>query len=480
MSHFSRRRVLSTGAAGLAASAIPLTLFGEMGAEAGPPLVRYEASTPNGQAMLTKYSQAVAIMKSKALGDPCSWTFQANTHWVRSDTTKAALVATLPAAQQPLANDMWNTCQNHGGLTTEDMFLPWHRMYVYYLEKIVRMVLNDNTFTLPYWNYNAAATAAMPNKFINPGNAGNPLYRAQRNAGPQSGAPLTGLDLSALGQTTYSGFCSTLDFGLHGNVHVKVGNGQGMGAVPWAANDPIFWMHHCNIDRLWASWNAAGRTNPTTASWLNQTFVFANPGYAGCTKIVATVGNFKAIAPLGYAYDRLEPVPGALHIKWPFLLLESVRPFLLKGPGPVELSPGATHVQLATAGLESVPQKGPLLSTRLKALTADKRIYLLLDGLMADSQPGVTYSVYLNPPGASPNAPDKSLRVGTINFFGAVMPGGGRMKDPPKQAFDVTDLLRGLERKGPLSDKVSVSVVPDGEADAKARPMVGSLSLAEV
>ncbi|HKO08858.1 MAG TPA: tyrosinase family protein, partial [Alphaproteobacteria bacterium] len=62
------------------------------------------------------------------------------------------------------------------------------------------------------------------------------------------------------------GFCATLDFGLHGNVHVWVGNNQGMASVPWAANDPIFWMHHCNIDRLWASWNKGNCKNPAYAA----------------------------------------------------------------------------------------------------------------------------------------------------------------------------------------------------------------------
>jgi hypothetical protein len=54
----------------------------------------------------------------------------------------------------------------------------------------------------------------------------------------------------------------SLDQNIHGTVHVFVGNGQGMGSVPWAAGDPIFWMHHSNIDRLWVSWNQT-HTNPT-------------------------------------------------------------------------------------------------------------------------------------------------------------------------------------------------------------------------
>ncbi|MEI9993401.1 MAG: tyrosinase family protein [Rhizomicrobium sp.] len=478
MSQFTRRRVLGSAAAGVAASAVPLSLLGEMGAMAGPPAVRYEASTSNGQANLVKYANAVKIMAAKQLGDPCSWAFQANTHWVRSNTTKAALVATLPAAQQPLANAMWNTCQNHGGQTTEDMFLPWHRMYVYYLEKIVQWVLNDTTFALPYWNYNASATASLPAKFLQPNNSTNPLFYAYRNPGPAAGNPLTGLSLDSLKQATYSGFCSTLDFGLHGDVHVQTGNSsQGMGTVPWAANDPIFFMHHCNIDRLWASWNHNGGTNPTTSSWLNQTFTFAQAaGYpATCQQVTATVTNFKDTLALGYTYDRFEPKPGQV-LKFPFpLVLERINPILLKGPGPVEL--GARVTNTLVRGVNLTATKAPLLRSHLTALTSDRRIYLLLDGLMADRAPGVVYDVYINPEGRA--GTDKALKAGTINFFGAVMPNGGRMKEPPKISFDVTDVLRNVDRGAVLNDKISVTFVPQGRANAAAKPMVQQVSLVE-
>ena len=39
---------------------------------------------------------------------------------------------------------------------------------------------------------------------------------------------------------------------MHNGIHVWIG-GQ-MGRVPTAPNDPVFWLHHCNIDRLWAIW----------------------------------------------------------------------------------------------------------------------------------------------------------------------------------------------------------------------------------
>ena len=41
---------------------------------------------------------------------------------------------------------------------------------------------------------------------------------------------------------------------LHNRVHVWIGGDMGPGTAP---NDPVFFLHHCNIDRLWAQWQRA-------------------------------------------------------------------------------------------------------------------------------------------------------------------------------------------------------------------------------
>ena len=99
----------------------------------------------------------------------------------------------------------------------------------------------------------------------------------------------------------HPGFCKAINQDPHGYVHGMIGDDLGMGQVPWAANDPIFWLHHCNIDRMWASWNASGKANPTDASWLNQEFVFADEH---CNRVVAKVSDF--------ASDALSAISGRL------------------------------------------------------------------------------------------------------------------------------------------------------------------------
>ena len=136
------------------------------------------------------------------------------------------------------------------------------------------------------------------------------LYVAIRNPGVNNGEPIDqgqpgdpasirsrSVPTRQLAATPAFG---QLDNGLHGAVHVLVGGPENMGEIPYAGNDPIFWMHHCNIDRLWASWNAGGRSSPA----ISGSFVFANKSGH---RVVNDVADFLEISKLGYTYDSLNP-----------------------------------------------------------------------------------------------------------------------------------------------------------------------------
>jgi tyrosinase len=483
------------------AATIPFALWFERYAFAQPPLVRFNALSPQGQAMLKVYAKAVNKMQTAtAEGDPKSWVFQWYTHSVKGSTTKAAELTRIfpaPSPQRNLAQDMWSTCQAHGG-GNEDFFLPWHRMFVYFFESIVRKVSGVPTFTLPYWNYSAAGAVhgVTPAEFRQPNDPNlKPLFVAKRNPNANSGMniakgqPGDPLNLSSLAQCVYSasgnipGFNMALDSGLHGTVHVLVGNGQNMGAVPWAAGDPIFWMHHSNIDRLWASWNAAGRKNPVNAAWLAKTFVFAD---AQGQKVVAKIQDFVDIAKLKYSYDRLEPVP-ACRVAGSIILssVDSVkRRAAVSAPVALGAAPVRATLEPAAPPAGAAGGAAASLSTQIAALPANRHLYLVLKGLRAEALPEVLYHVYLEVP--SDTAPEKreDLYVGAINFFDAVhgdhpagapaAPGGSRFF-----SFDVTDLAKTLRAKGALSAKPTVTIVPVGQPAAEAKAVVGEITLVE-
>ena len=148
-------------------------------------------------------------------------------------------------------------------------FLTWHRAYLDVYEKALRCVNSD--VTLPFWNWSSGPTTGVPAAcrdatYVNrDGNTvDNPLF-----AGPipsslgggmssrRSDIDTTSFDdlavsaQSALTQTNFSSFQTALN-GPHGGVHVRVGGD--MSSVSRAGFDPIFYLHHANVDRLWAIW----------------------------------------------------------------------------------------------------------------------------------------------------------------------------------------------------------------------------------
>lgn len=132
-------------------------------------------------------------------------------------------------------------------------FLPWHRIYLLKFEQALRAIHPD--VTLPYWDWTEASeqtfpgwlsgvtpTVVTPTKTVN----------VTRSPGtPADLATIASNTPGALSQNNFTSFTSQLQ-GIHNSVHVWVGGS--MGSVPTAPADPIFWMHHANIDRLWWQW----------------------------------------------------------------------------------------------------------------------------------------------------------------------------------------------------------------------------------
>jgi tyrosinase len=112
------------------------------------------------------------------------------------------------------------------------------------------------------------------------------LFVSQRDSGLNSGAaslPAWAVDYSAgLAQVNFTTASSFLEQTPHNIVHVLVGgsgacNNGWMGCVPTAAQDPIFFLHHCNMDRLWNLWLAqgGGRIDPVwDNTWKSTTYTF--------------------------------------------------------------------------------------------------------------------------------------------------------------------------------------------------------------
>jgi tyrosinase len=311
----------------------------------------------------------------------------------------------------------------------------------------------------------------------------------KRNPGVNSGSPIASpgsLNLDALAQCDYgasgalAGFNQTLDFGLHGNVHVSVGNGLNMGAVPWAAGDPVFWVHHCMIDRLWASWNAAGRTNPTDPTFLNKTFIFAD---GNGNRVETRIRDFLNISSLGYSYDSLEPVP-ACPPRRQTALAATMKTFGLAAPLTLGATPTRASVDLAMppvpSGLAAPVQT---FAARMAAVASQSSVFLVLRRLQTDLQPGTLYNVFLALPEDLAPEQGKEHLVGTINFFDAghgdhTAEGAGTADK--FVSFEITKLAARLRAKNLLNtNKLAVTFAPVGTPVAGAQPLVGAMEIVE-
>jgi tyrosinase len=164
-------------------------------------------------------------------------------------------------------------------------FLPWHRAYLLDLERELQAI--DPSVTLPYWRFDQPAPNVFTREFMGVSNsagtvefaAGHPFntWRTDgalgisRQPGFDTGSAPPGLRTEtqtlALGglapNAAYGGFV-VMEINPHGSAHTRFGGF--VSRIPSAARDPLFFMLHANVDRLWAKWQwVHGRTSPTEA-----------------------------------------------------------------------------------------------------------------------------------------------------------------------------------------------------------------------
>ncbi len=296
------------------------------------------------------YARGVKAMKARALADATSWRFYAGIHGFNATLWQIDGYLSgsdpMPTASQQAT--VWRQCQ-HGSW----YFLPWHRGYLLALEANIRAAVislgGPSDWALPYWNYFGGGNEnQLPPAFASPdwpdGTGNNPLFVEQRWGPNDDGdvfVPLDQVNMNALtvpdftgvppGDPGFGGVDTGFSHngGTHGDiesqphdmVHVFVGGGNpqnpnipGLMTSPASAGlDPIFYLHHANIDRLWASWlgESTSEGNPTDASWLNgpaasgqRQFVMPWPDGSNYVYTPQDVGN---LAQLDYEYDDLTP-----------------------------------------------------------------------------------------------------------------------------------------------------------------------------
>ncbi|MEO8131196.1 MAG: tyrosinase family protein [Bryobacteraceae bacterium] len=493
-------------------------------------LVRKDASKLSAiskwEPALLWYAKAVAEMVSRPATDPTSWRFQAGIHGYNKNSDPLVKAGPLPT--KAVQVKFWNKCQ-HGSW----FFLPWHRMYLGFFEQIVRAAVvkvgGSPDWTLPYWNYSDTSNAnarTLPPAFLEPklpDGSPNPLFVIQGvkilrapaiNAGKAAAIPIQDVDLTAcLGATFFSPDTDTtagdLGFGgpagganhdgqffgpktveslPHNAIHMDVGGQVTLGWMTnpdTAALDPIFWLHHANIDRLWSVWNgiSTSNTDPSTSvnvggrniSWSTTVkFTFNNAARKVVTMTPSQVVDTKT-TPFAYDY---EDTKNPLAIKAKAAVAGARRGIMKFQPraemvgassGKVTLtgSPQTTTVAIREP---SGPAKGPKAARAVAPALG--QTYLQIENVVSKKS-HATYEVYVNLPGKADSEESQKHYAGALHLFGvrhASTKSAEHAGSGLNFSLDITELADALKAKNAWDEKnVQVTFVPRGQGGEARR-----------
>lgn len=195
------------------------------------------------------------------------------------------------------------------------LFLPWHRAYLIYFERAIRDQSATGKVGIPWWDWSSPSShiSGVPEAFSVPAvnNQLNPLFQAwiyapfarppisrwtRRFPGNPALLPTQARVQELLNLTQFSDFSQQVE-DIHDFVHGWTGSNNGsvggdMGNLGTAAWDPVFWSHHCMIDRLWNLWQLRQGGNnipPELLSMVLQPFAL-------------TVRDVLSVNSLGYEY----------------------------------------------------------------------------------------------------------------------------------------------------------------------------------
>lgn len=494
---------------------------------------------------LVWYAKAIQAMQKKPITDNTSWLYLGAIHGFDKDLwiSHGLITADTPLPPQAEQDKFWNQCQHQSWY-----FLPWHRGYLQAFENIVRATVVElkgpSDWTLPYWNYNEVAThplsVTLPRPFYDAtlpdDGSKNPLALPDLRFGNVDGRviidPLK-INLKSLnialftggstggtpgfgGPETFFHFDGDVNGGLESNphnpVHIAVGgyinkkDAQGkvvqyeglMSDPQMAGVDPVFWLHHANIDRLWQVWldRDPAHQNPTDPAWVEgpppggRPFIMPAPDGSTYTYIVS---QMISLEELGYTYQDLT-APRVLNAqaslaatkveavavsdtKVTELLGANAQPIKLLGSrieSPVRLDkPGIAKVakNLSSRSLLTAGNAAPL---------PQEQVYLNLENIRGNLN-AVSLSVYVNlPDGASPEAYPE-LCAGDIALFGvrvASQKDEGHAGAGLTEVLDITDIVNRLNVNGDLDlEHLNVSLFASTDLTPTADISIARISV---
>jgi tyrosinase len=298
--------------------------------------------------------KAMMDLSAKDAKDPRGWNYQAYIHGLPKFVEESL--------------DLYECCQH-----STWYFLSWHRMQVYYFERILRAQAKDPNLTVPYWNFTTdpGPKKDVPEKRKMPASfrtatyiddtkkeVPNPLYTTHRRAGINDTKDAKAKPIciketeweTAYGKAKFSvdGEDGSISFGgssklgihhginetetgavenqPHNAIHLVVGipgDDRSLASADGAGLDPAFWPFHANLDRVFDCWQQSHNfLDPTKnedlkklldSKWGTTKFFFFDvddTNAKGWKKVCLTGKQLiKTASQLGYKYTNCYPFP---------------------------------------------------------------------------------------------------------------------------------------------------------------------------
>ena len=455
------------------------------------------------------YARAVGELRTRPFNDRTSWVYMGSLHGidVQGWVNQGLVPPNIPSPPPDPLQDRFNQCQHAGWF-----FLPWHRGYVFAMEALLAdWIVSQGgpaDWALPYWNYldDTNPTARdYPQEFLDatlPDGSPNSLSDALRGPATRlAPQPWIPTDISLTSQTSedvYTAIPGTLGYGgpisgysqfgngyggnesdPHNLVHVMIGGDTSPDPQGWmydpnfAALDPIFWVHHCNVDRLWAAWMTdPSHTQEMGDAWKNGPFPmqFTMPDTAGALWI----------------FDPDDTLPGSV--------LAPTYDNLTDGTGIAPPAPPAGAIAMASSSSGSTSKsraglvganKDALTVTRSSARTGIQmasqpaaglaaatgapggRYYLNLEGVRGAS-PSSVLNVVLTPPGDDPGAagPEATKTVALFGLANASAADGPHGGSGLSATVEITDIVNALQAVNPAEIEAHIAL-PETAGDTE-------------
>ncbi|XVE87999.1 hypothetical protein DITRI_Ditri19aG0033400 [Diplodiscus trichospermus] len=441
---------------------------------------------------LSKFTKAMELMKALPDDDPRSFKAQANVHCAYC-----------------------NGAYDQVGFPDQDLqvhfswlFFPFHRLYLYFYERILGKLIGDSDFAMPFWNWDAPEGMPIPAIYVNPI---SPLYDEKRNVDHQP-PKLVDLDYSGTDEEStkkdqvisnlkvmyrqmVTNNTATLFHGAayragddpspgmgaienipHTPIHKWCGDkrqpySEDMGNFYSAGRDPLFYAHHGNVDRMWSIWKSLPgkkRNDFTDTDWLDASFVFYDEN---ANLVRAKVRDCLDTKTLGYDYQRVDI---------PWLKTKPIaRKFAKKGK-----KKAGQAVAAETKSVSVMRNIFPIVldkivrievprpkKSRSKLEKEDEVEVLVIDNIQLERDVSAKFDVYINDEDdEEPTGPQDSEFAGS--FTNLPHNHSHKKKLQTKLILPLTELLEDLDVEG--DDNVVVTLVPK---DGKGLVTVGNVKI---